>query len=251
LGPFGGPNGGQAGALSSKAHSLPEKEFHGPAVCDLQSRADRMISEHGFLGVPRETFAQAGREQLIALLAEGLRPESRVLEFGCGCLRVAFWLIRFLDSGCYYGIEPARRRVDYGLQHLFTPKELRIKRPRFDSNPVFDSSVFDTTFDVFLARSIWTHASKPQIEATLESFLRTCAHGAIFLASYLPARSADEDYQGTQWVGSSHESDIPGVIRHDISWIVEQCRKHGLSCEEVAGVDCDGQLWLRIQRNVS
>src|SRR5215472_5771563 len=92
-----GPASLREDALPPKAAGLTEKEFRGPAVSDLQTRADGMISEHGFLGVPRETFAQAGREQLIALLADGLRPESRLLEFGCGCLRVAFWLIRFLD----------------------------------------------------------------------------------------------------------------------------------------------------------
>jgi hypothetical protein len=207
-----------------------------------------MISAHGFLGVPRGTFAQAGREQLIALLAEGLCPESKVLEFGCGCLRIACWLIRFLDSGAYYGIEPARPRVDCGLHYLFTPAELQIKRPHFDYNPVFNSSVFSTKFDFFLARSIWTHASKPQIEATLDSFLRDSGPHAIFLASYLPAQSPDDDYQGTQWVGTSHESDTTGVVRHALSWIVEQCCNRGLNCEQIAGVDCDSQLWLRIRR---
>ena len=242
--------GKPADERASKPTAIPEQESPDLAVCNLQARADRMISERGFLGVPRETFAQAGREQLIALLAEGLRPESKVLEFGCGCLRIACWLIRFLDSGGYYGIEPARQRIDYGLHYLFTPEELQIKRPRFDYNPVFNSSVFDTKFDFFLARSIWTHASKLQIEATLDSFLRTAAPRATFLASYLPAQSPDEDYQGTQWVGTSHESDTPGVIRHALSWIVEQCRSRGLNCEEIAGVDCDSQLWLRIRHTL-
>jgi hypothetical protein len=226
----------------------PARESPDPAVSNLQRRADRMMSEHGFLGVPRETFALAGREQLIALLAEGLRPESKVLEFGCGCLRIAYWLVRFLDSGAYCGIEPARQRVDYGLRYLFTPEELQIKQPRFDYNPVFNSSVFGTKFDFFLARSIWTHASKPQIEATLNSFLRDSAPDATFLASYLPALTPDDDYQGTQWVGTSHESDTPGVVQHSLSWITKQCHNRGLNCEEISGMDCDSQLWLRIQR---
>jgi hypothetical protein len=237
-----------AGLPVSYAAGLPEQGSPDPAVSNLQWRAERMISDRGFLGVPRETFAQAGREQLIALLAEGLRPESKVLEFGCGCLRIAYWLVRFLDSGGYYGIEPARKRVDYGLSYLFTPEELQIKRPRFDYNPVFNSSVFGTKFDFFLARSIWTHASKSQIESTLDSFLRDATPHATFLASYFPARTADEDYQGTRWVGTSHESDTPGVIRHSLSWITEQCRNRGLNCGEIDGIDCDAQLWLRIRR---
>src|SRR6185503_10998960 len=138
----------------------------------VQALAEEMISRNGFLGVPVETFEQAGREQLIALLGEGLNPESKILDFGCGCLRTAYWLIRFLDPGCYHGIEPARQRVEYGLRYLFAPTELALKQPRFDFNSRFDSSVFGVPFDFFLARSIWTHASKMQIEATLDSFIR-------------------------------------------------------------------------------
>jgi hypothetical protein len=111
-----------------------------------------MMANHGFLGVPVETFEQAGREQLIALLGAGLCPESRVVEIGCGCLRIAYWLVRFLEPGGYCGIEPARARVEYGLRYLFSAEEIARKRPRFDENARFDTSVFGTRFDYFVAR---------------------------------------------------------------------------------------------------
>jgi len=213
----------------------------------VQARAEAMKAWHGFLGVPVETFEQAGRGRLIALLAEGLNPESKVLDIGCGCLRVACWLVRFLDPGCYYGIEPARERVEYGLQYLFTPEEMAVKRPRFDFNADFDSSIFATRFDFFLATSIWSHACKRQIEATLDSFVRDSTPSGIFLTSYLPARSADEDYNGDRWVGTSHESKTPGVIRHSLDWILDQCSRRALRVDELPGQDCDGQFWLRIR----
>src|SRR5260370_3211737 len=89
----------------------------------VQTQAEEMMSRHGFLGVPVETFEQAGREQLIALLQEGLHPESKVLEIGCGCLRIAYWLVRFLDPCRYHRIEPAPPPVQYGIQYLFTSGE--------------------------------------------------------------------------------------------------------------------------------
>jgi hypothetical protein len=232
----------------------------------VQERAAQMIARYGFLGVPLETFEQAGRQQLADLLREGLNPESAVLEFGCGCLRIAYWLVHFLDPGCYYGIEPARQRIEYGLDYLFEAAEVRTKRPRFDFNAEFDSSVFGTRFDFFLARSIWTHASKRQIEAMLDSFLRDATPTGVFLASYLPTESSDAGYQaflrarfpsapdsadgyeGDRWVGTSHESDTPGVVQHSLRWIREQCRKRGLIVEELSGVDSDSQLRLKIER---
>ncbi|HJZ81834.1 MAG TPA: hypothetical protein VKD91_15865 [Pyrinomonadaceae bacterium] len=201
---------------------------------------------HGFLGVPTETFDQAGRSQFTALLNEGLNPESRVLDIGCGCLRTGYWLIRFLDAGCYHGIEPARERVEYGLRYLFTPEELNLKQPRFDFNPYFDCSVFGTQLDFFLAGSIWTHASKRQIETMFDSFVRDSTRASVFLTSILPAQSADDDYQGDVWVGTSHESDTPGVIRHSLAWIAEQCQRRGLGVKELPGEAFDSQFWLRI-----
>jgi len=212
----------------------------------VQIRAIEMMARHGFLGVPVETFEDAGRRQFIALLNEGLCPESKVLDIGCGCLRTAYWLIRFLDPGGYHGIEPAHRRVEYGLHHLFTPELVMAKQPRFDFNPHFDSSVFATKFDYFLAGSIWTHASKSQIKATLESFLRDSIPTSVFLTSYLPALNPNDDYQGDRWVGTSHESDTPGVIRHALPWITEECQKRGFRVQEVPGEAFDSQYWLRI-----
>src|SRR5712691_748005 len=158
-------------------------------MSNVQTRAEEMMARHGFLGVPTPTFEQAGRSQLIALLNEGLNPESKILEFGCGCLRIAYWLVRFLDPGCYHGIEPARQRVELGLRYLFASEEVMLKQPRFDFNPNFDPTVFGARFDFFLARSIWTHASKRQIEATLDSFVRDSLPTSVFLTSYLPAQS--------------------------------------------------------------
>ncbi|MGE0681007.1 MAG: hypothetical protein AB7P69_08915 [Candidatus Binatia bacterium] len=220
------------------------------SMSEVQRRAQEMMSRHGFLGVPVKTFEKAGREQLVQLLRFGLCPESRVVELGCGCLRIAYWLVRFLDPGCYCGIEPARIRVECGLKYLFSEEEISSKRPQFDNNAQFDTSVFQTRFDYFLARSIWTHASKGQIEASLDSFVRDATESGMFLASYLPARREDEDYRGTTWVGTSHESDIPGVIRHSLAWIVEQCGRRGLRVEKIDGIDCDSQYWLCVRRRV-
>lgn len=206
------------------------------------------MDDHGFLGVPRETFEIGGRAQFVRLLQHGLLPESKVLDIGCGILRVAYWLLHFLDPGCYCGIEPAKRRVEMGRRYLFLPGELERMRPRFDFNADFDTSVFNERFDFFLAGSIWTHCSKTQIEVTLDGFLRNSAPRGVFLVSYLPPTSPDEDYMGETWVGTSHESDKPGVIRHSLDWIRDACARRGLEPTVLPEMDCDSQFWLRIDK---
>ncbi|WP_229794273.1 class I SAM-dependent methyltransferase [Arenicella chitinivorans] len=217
-------------------------------VSDLRQRADRMIEANGFLGVPQETFETAGRSHFVRLLEQGLCPESKVLEIGCGCLRIGYWLIRFLDTGGYAGFDPARKRIEHGRHFLFEPKMLLDKQPRFNFNAEFDTGGFAEPFDYFLACSIWTHCSKRHIQVMLDGFLENTVRDAKFIVSYLPPLGSEDDYQGDLWVGTSHESTTPGIVRHSLVWIQQQCKERGLVLTELDGMDCDSQFWLRIER---
>lgn len=214
----------------------------------VQRRAEEMMDRHGFVGVPRETFEAGGRAQFVRLLRHGLLPESRVLEIGCGVLRVAWWLVRFLDADRYRGIEPALDRVELGREYLFRGEDLEARRPRFDGNAEFDTSVFGERFDFFLAGSIWTHCGKRQIETMLDGFLANTVENGVFLTSVLPAESAEDDYLGEDWVGTSHLSATPGIVRHSLAWVEGVCARRGLAVEFFPELDCDSQPWLRIER---
>ncbi len=216
------------------------------AISTIQQRAERLDSSK-FFGVPIAGFENAGRQQLILLLMNGLEPASKVVDLGCGVLRAGYWLIHFLDPHCYHGIEPNRERLESGLQIMLEQETVQAKQPRFDTNTNFDTSVFGLKFDFFLAYSIWTHASKRQIEAMLDSFVRDSAEGALFLASILPAGWLRPDYGGEEWFGTSHECDVPGCIHHDLRWVKQQCEQRGL-CMRSLGRERDGQTWLQISR---
>ena len=213
----------------------------------LQKRA-QMLGERTFLGVPVQNFEKGGRELLIYLLNAGLNPDSRIVDIGCGVLRGGYWLIHFLDADCYCGIEPHTKRLEMGTKTILEPEILEAKHPRFDTNAHFDTSVFGEKFDFFLAYSVWTHASKPQIQTMLDSFLRDSEDGGVFLTSYLPAGWRRPDYQGNKWHGTSHESDIPGCIYHSLQWIKAECGRRGLITRELGRDKTYGQSWLEITR---
>ena len=122
------------------------------------------------------------------------------------------------------------------------------KRPRFDGNSKFDTSVFSEKFDFFLAYSIWTHASKPQIQTMLEGFLRDSTGQGKFLTTYLPTTSMRRDYRGDKWYGTSHESEVPGCIRHDFKWIRAECEIRGLSVSQLTRDVTHGQSWLLLEK---
>jgi hypothetical protein len=213
----------------------------------VQQRA-QSLDHSTFFGVPIAGFENAGRQQLILLLMNGLEPMSRLVDLGCGVLRGGYWLIHFLDPGCYHGIEPHAGRLETGRTVILEPEVLQAKQPRFDTNASFDTGVFGTSFDFFLAYSIWTHASKPQIALMLDNFVRDSTPDAVFLTSILPAGWRRPDYQGAGWFGTSHESDAPGCIHHGLTWIRREVRRRHLHVREL-GRERDGQTWLAISRN--
>lgn len=97
---------------------------------------------------------------------------------------------------------------------------------------------------------MWTHASKPQIRSTLDSFLRDANEDGVFLTTYLPSGWGRPDYQGDQWFGTSHESDVPGLIYHSRRWIRAECAARGLAARKLGRDRTHFFPWLEIKRRV-
>ena len=216
----------------------------------LVQKARQLEDDGYFLGGPAPWFETAGQKIMMALLNEGMTPESRVLDVGCGCLRGGYWLIHFLDPECYCGIEPNVDMLDAGRTILMEPDEMSRKQPRFDHNDKFDFSVFDETFDFYVARSVWTHSARRHIRTMLDQFIDTSSDEAVFLASYESPPLFGRGYLGDDWVGKSHESDEPGIVRHRFRWIRDECNERGLYVREVRddALNFGQQTWLSVKR---
>jgi hypothetical protein len=214
----------------------------------LQEIGDGLHRRGIFTGGPPEQFELLGRMQFVMMTREGIYPWSKVLDIGCGCLRGGFWMIHFLEPGGYFGIEPNSNMVAAGLKEIIGSETAEHKRPTIDYNDRFDASVFGVRFDAFLARSIWTHASKPQIRIMLDHFANLGTENAFFLASYLPAKFPWQDYNGAEYRGKSHKSNIGDLVRHSYSWIERECKTRGLYLRELQDGILLGQIWLKIAK---
>lgn len=221
----------------------------------VQQRGES-LSQTVFSGGPVDDFEAVGRMQLITALRAGLNPWSKLVDIGCGCLRGGYWSIHFLDPHCYCGIEPNRPMLDEGIRRILEPDLVTQKQPRFDDNAQFDTSVFGEKFDFFVARSVWTHASKSQIRAMLDAFVRDSSDAGVFLTSYLRAQPirfgrhpfSRRDYQGDAWLGRSHESSTPALVYHSFKWIARECASRRLRVRELPYEIYNRQVWLRIER---
>jgi len=203
----------------------------------------------GFTGGKLHLFAEAGRYTLESSLQNGLKPHHHLLDLGCGALRNGYWLIRFLDSGCYFGIEPVERYVRIGLKHAVGPELAAEKNPRFDHGRNFDFSVFGVKFDFVVARSIFSHASADQIEVAMASFRENSSERAVMLSSYAPAPNrpahaiADETPRDSRWATRAHSR----LRRYSLDFLQTLATRYGLSVVDF-GDRYNGQVWLRVTR---
>ena len=215
---------------------------------DIQAKAEALAERGVFLGGPVEYFDMVGRYTFITLLRLGLLPHHSLLDIGCGCLRIGYWLVHFLDRDRYAGLEPNIDMLQVGIDTFLSPHTIDSKRPYFASHDTFEFGVFEREFDFFVARSIWTHASPQQIQIMLDGFVRHSNQDGIFLTSYLPATGDESHYTGTEWVGRSHRSNKPGTIRYKLSWIEKNCASRGLRVRQLDNKILQ-QAWLVIRKS--
>ncbi len=190
-------------------------------------------------GGPNKYFADVGRDTLASAIRHGLMPDHKVLDVGAGSLRVAWWLLQYIEPSNYYAIEPVRDRIDTAAEILGVKDEINIY---YNTDFEFPAR----RFDFVIARSIWTHASKPMIAKMLAEFAENAAASGSFLTSVRLAESEAEDYMGDEWVGKVLKSDPRGMVAHSPEWIEAECKKHGLSWQ-ITG-ELNRQTWLLIKR---
>lgn len=218
-------------------------------ILDLEFAADAIQYEGVFLGGPRNSFSRLGRNQLIVALDAGLTSDCKVLDVGCGCLRGGWWLINYLSTSCYFGIEPNKKMLDSGLQNLPNQDILAAKMPVFSHNDDFNFGVFGIPFDYIIARSIWSHASPKQIEIMLKNFIENTTDEGCFLTSYRETDDFNRQYNGDCWVGRSHNSDLGGMIEYTYSWISKLAFEYNLIVERLH-LDY-GQRWIKYYKRTS
>ena len=225
-------------------------EIHDNFVFDptepLQKRGER-LSEVSYVGCGVYRFEKTGRTELEALIRNGLNPWSKLLDIGCGALCGGYWMIHFLDTGGYHGLEPNQHMFNSGVSHILEPDLLENKRPSFQHNDQYDFSGFGTKFDYFHAHSIWTHAPKKDIEKMLDGFVEFGNDDARFLTSFKAPRIFRPDYKGDTWVGISHESEAAGICRHSFKWIHQACDSRGLRVRLLKKEKIHKQKWILIE----
>ena len=175
-----------------------------------------------------ENFRIVGQAQLDLLKMNGCKPESHVLEVGCGCLVAGKPIIEYLNRDRYVGIEPNTWLIEAAAEGLAGCKHLiQAKQPIFVSNFDFDASSTERKFDFVIAHSILSHAAHWQYPLFLQSVKKSLAPGGAILASIRFFKEGGElagDSNDEEWV-------YPGVSYFSWETVQRVAAEHGYQVE--------------------
>jgi SAM-dependent methyltransferase len=140
----------------------------------------------------------AAQFALLALFF-GLREHHKLLEIGCGPLRAGRFLISYLKSGHYFGVEPNERAVQLGVEHELGKDMAAAKAPSFTAREDFDFASFGETFDYALSYSLLTHMPPTLIAPLFENVARCFHVDSIFLGTVAWAKGEESIVDEEQW----------------------------------------------------
>ncbi|MDG1286241.1 MAG: class I SAM-dependent methyltransferase [Rickettsiales bacterium] len=128
---------------------------------------------------------EMGQLQLDFLKSEGLTPEHKVLDIGCGALRFGHLAVDYLDAGNYYGQDLAQELIQAGYEQELSD-ELRLKLPQSNlaANAEFDFSHLNAPMDCAIAQSVFTHLPLNHIRQCLIQLESHMVAGGVFYATF-------------------------------------------------------------------
>jgi SAM-dependent methyltransferase len=100
-------------------------------------------------------------------LKERIKKDDKILDFGCGTLRLGIHLIQFLNSGRYFGIDSDQESIDICEKYEIPLNDLNKKNATFAYNDEF--ILPDIKFDVIFAAAVFIHLPKKSFEIFLEN----------------------------------------------------------------------------------
>ncbi len=207
-------------------------------IVSREARLEAMVGPPGAWKATRDF-------QKTFLLRNGLSPEKRVLDIGCGPLRVGTELIQYLDAGRYTGVDVRSEVIDEAHRQVARHR-LSAKNPVLLVSSEFGAErVADSSIDIAWTYSVLFHLTDELVADYFTQVSRVLSPDGVAFANVGNKQAAGE------W------KEFP-FVAHSIDFYRELASARGLDTENLGslanlGIDPSfrpGHLMLRITRTV-
>ena len=128
---------------------------------------------------------EIGDHQMAFLIAQGLRRGDRLLDVGCGSLRLGARAIGWLDSERYFGMDMSDALIDAGrLKELDESSREKAPPSHFGVSDDFDFSFLPGQVDMAIAQSVFTHLPINHLRRCLARLGGYMEPGSRFYVTY-------------------------------------------------------------------
>ena len=153
------------------------------------------------------------------LTSLGLRQHHKILDIGCGSLRVGRLLIPYLNSERYFGIEPNRWLVEHGITKEIGESQIQIKKPEFLFAVSAEDWIGKHHFDFAIAQSIFSHTGRELLETWLGDASQLLTSCGALVATFL---IGEADSLERNWV-------YPGCVKYTVKTMEAGAKRYGFS----------------------
>lgn len=204
----GGNNTGD-GKEAPKIQSPPHSPADAGELPEINRYYSRKISademERGFhRDFVGGLWDEIGKLQLDFLVGQGLKPDMRLVDIGCGALRAGVHFIKYLNPGNYYGMDINGSLLEAGYEIELAKAGLQklTPRERLMEDKSFRVSRFETLFDYGIANSVFTHLMLNHIRLCLIEVAKAMKPGGKFFATYFDCPpDAPIEFEMKRWHG--------------------------------------------------
>lgn len=156
---------------------------HSPYYDEAAMQADVRDGRH------REAIGgmwdEIGDLQIRFLIDQGLEPQHRLLDVGCGSLRLGARAVAYLDPERYFGTDLNEVLIRAGYeQELGEPERTKLPWSHFGVSADFSFDFLSPPMDFAIAQSVFTHLPLNHLRRCLHNLAPHMARGGRFFVTY-------------------------------------------------------------------
>ncbi|MBL4929807.1 class I SAM-dependent methyltransferase [Fuscibacter oryzae] len=127
---------------------------------------DRELARGRHRDIVGGRWDETGEAQIRVLLEAGLRPHHRLLDIGCGALRLGCKVVPYLDPGHYWGTDQSAALMQRGYELELADKN-RLPPGQLVEDAGFTYPAIPDTIDFAIAWGVFTHLPAPLLAGAL------------------------------------------------------------------------------------